>query len=678
VSVLITLGFLLAGQTCLAAASGANGYDFGDAPDDANVPPYPTLLVHEGARHAVGGPWFGDEKDRPDAEKDGQPDPNALGDDADLNDDEGGITIPPLYPGQPAVITLDIQGGGGIVQAWIDFDANGVWQPEENIFDGLLPEGPQTMVFTVPEDAVAGVTYARFRISTGGRLEPKGPAADGEVEDHAVLIEEADPSFAWRQWPDVTQSGIDIRVDPNDGQTRWLADDFHSISNDSISHIRLWGSWKEDRQGIIKNIHVAVYANDPNGAGGSDPDNRYARPDIVEPLWQSDFDPNQFRQKLFHVVRGPGKWWWDPVVGEPLPGADTQIWQIDISTCSKALSGSPENPVIYWLGVRMDTEGGEFAWQTRQWPYHDLAGAVWDAGTEPPRVWKELRCPELHPYHQLDPNAVDLAFLLQYQCCTPTCQTCVGPTCGPTCNGPTCPGRVTCDGLTSFPRVTCGPTCNGPTCPGRVTCDGPTCFPRVTCGATCNGPTCPGRATCGGVTCGPTCDGPTCPGRVTCDGATCYPRVTCSGLTCSPTCGPTICTPTACGGTTCGGTCTPTCLTCPTRCATCVTCQTCSTCVTSCATCRYTCFCPFPRSNNAMMNVPAQRSYSAQPTASAACPVVYTLQKDWLITDYTCPALQVDCPAVVPETARTSGQDTRAQEPRASRQTADERTSAGG
>ena len=58
--------------------------------------------------------------------------------------------------------------------------------------------------------------------------------------------------------------------------------------------------------------------------------------------------------------------------------------------------------------------------------------------------------------------------------------------------------------------------------------------------------------------------------------------------------------------------------------------------------------------------------------------VVYSLQKDWLITDWTCPALDVDCPTVVPDAVGTSGESQRARDPQASIRIADEKANAGG
>jgi len=133
-------------------------YDWGDAPTGTVAAGYPTLAFNNGANHVIAGPWLGDENDKPDSEPDGQPDTDALGDDNNLNDDENGVSIPTLIPGQPAKITIEVSGGGGIVQAWIDFNSDKTWQAAEQIYNGFLPNGVHTVSFSVPDSAVLGQT----------------------------------------------------------------------------------------------------------------------------------------------------------------------------------------------------------------------------------------------------------------------------------------------------------------------------------------------------------------------------------------------------------------------------------------------------------------------------------------------------------------------------------------
>jgi len=172
-------------------------YDWSDAPDSFTMPGYPTMSYNNGANHKIVGPWLGDDTDFPDPELNGQPESNALGDDLDIeplfslgppNDDEDGVSIPPMFQGQPADITLEANGGGGIVDAWIDFNGDMSWQASEQIYDSFLADGTHTISFNVPADAVIGRTFARFRISKEGFLYPWGPADSGEVEDYRVNI----------------------------------------------------------------------------------------------------------------------------------------------------------------------------------------------------------------------------------------------------------------------------------------------------------------------------------------------------------------------------------------------------------------------------------------------------------------------------------------------------------
>lgn len=78
--------------------------DFGDAPD----PTYPTLLAQNGARHVIlTGFSLGALTD---AEPDGQPDAQALGDDLAGTDDEDGVLFPvALFPGVQAPVVVDAQ-----------------------------------------------------------------------------------------------------------------------------------------------------------------------------------------------------------------------------------------------------------------------------------------------------------------------------------------------------------------------------------------------------------------------------------------------------------------------------------------------------------------------------------------------------------------------------------------
>lgn len=156
-------------------------FDFGDAPA-----PFPVTLAEDGARHAfvIGGtgPLFRSLS----ASIDGQHSPFADGDDFD-----DGITFGDLLPGtSDNVANVSVSRAAGRLDAWIDFNQDNDWDdPGEQIFDNLdLDVATHALLFSVPENAIVGDTFARFRLSTHGDLSPAGAAVDGEVEDYLVSV----------------------------------------------------------------------------------------------------------------------------------------------------------------------------------------------------------------------------------------------------------------------------------------------------------------------------------------------------------------------------------------------------------------------------------------------------------------------------------------------------------
>jgi hypothetical protein len=205
----IDLAFAIDGnKPCIQAE------DFGDAPD----PLYPTLLINNGARHIIDGVTF--MGILVDAEGNGQPTANADGD--DLNppalDDEDGVAIPLLIRGQAVIVTVTASVAGAL-DAWIDYSADGSWAAGDQIAAALpLVAGANPITFVVPATATLGQTYARFRFSTAGGLQPFGPASNGEVEDYAVFIEEPPPENELGDAPDSTNnSGLAMTAYPAAG-----------------------------------------------------------------------------------------------------------------------------------------------------------------------------------------------------------------------------------------------------------------------------------------------------------------------------------------------------------------------------------------------------------------------------------------------------------------------------
>ncbi len=184
--------------------------DFGDAPSS-----HGTLLEDDGARHLATGPTLGANRD---SDVDGLPTDLADGDDPGLvangitlNDDDGvtqvnitGTTVPLSVTAQSTTtfnVKVQDAPNGAKLDAWIDWDNNGIFSDEERIATRMsVLNGNNALTFTAPsEDAMAiGTTYARFRISSAGIDSPTGLALDGEVEDYLVATSSFDdaPTFA--------------------------------------------------------------------------------------------------------------------------------------------------------------------------------------------------------------------------------------------------------------------------------------------------------------------------------------------------------------------------------------------------------------------------------------------------------------------------------------------------
>jgi len=157
--------------------------DFGDAPESGTS--FPTTRANDGARHVLGsGLSLGATVD---AETDGQPDANAAGDGAD----EDGVTFATLTAGSNAAITVPATvPGTAVLNAWIDFNADGDWgDPGEKIFsDQAVTNGTNNLTAAIPAGAAAGQVFARFRITTDAGHTYSGLARDGEVEDYQVAL----------------------------------------------------------------------------------------------------------------------------------------------------------------------------------------------------------------------------------------------------------------------------------------------------------------------------------------------------------------------------------------------------------------------------------------------------------------------------------------------------------
>ncbi len=175
---------------------GTGTLDFGDLPEV-----YGTRLEN-GARHPAGNLFLGSSID---TELDGQPSDDALGDGAD----EDGVVLTSglLVASSTATLTVTSSLHGGYLQAWMDFNNNGIFESSEQvIINDLLEAGTNTITFETPSSFGSSVVYARFRLGEFG-LGSTGLALVGEVEDYAFAVDPGSIPQVVIHGPDFDEDG---------------------------------------------------------------------------------------------------------------------------------------------------------------------------------------------------------------------------------------------------------------------------------------------------------------------------------------------------------------------------------------------------------------------------------------------------------------------------------------
>ncbi|MGD9633671.1 MAG: S8 family serine peptidase [Pirellulales bacterium] len=159
--------------------------DWGDLPDS-----YKTSAANDGPRHTI-TPDFS-LGTLLDGEVSGVPTSDASGDDA-IGGDEDGIVllgavsnpVGALVPGTTNAVRATLNGVGGYLNAWFDFNRDGDFNDpgEHAIVDRDLNPGIRDVTFSVPSSMVGGPIAARFRWGHSG-ISYFGLDGIGEVEDY--------------------------------------------------------------------------------------------------------------------------------------------------------------------------------------------------------------------------------------------------------------------------------------------------------------------------------------------------------------------------------------------------------------------------------------------------------------------------------------------------------------
>lgn len=156
----------------------------------------PTTSANNGAGHMiVAGVYLGSQID---AELDGQPSVNELGDDTIGVADEDGVNFNVGVPTSVDIVTMGTNtitvtaSVAGYLNAWADLNQNNSYDggSEYVIQNVHLNAGANVITFNVSDSVEYGPTSIRFRFATGSSdvTSATGLATNGEVEDYQIYV----------------------------------------------------------------------------------------------------------------------------------------------------------------------------------------------------------------------------------------------------------------------------------------------------------------------------------------------------------------------------------------------------------------------------------------------------------------------------------------------------------
>ncbi|MCW1970870.1 MAG: GEVED domain-containing protein, partial [Anaerolineae bacterium] len=202
----LTVPLLTAGQVVTTADFGYFGLDCGDLPDGnaALSPNYPTLRANGGPCHVrtlnLGlGSSAGI---NPDMEIDGQPSPNAMGDDLTLVSDENGFqsyNVLQYIAGQTVTAPISTYASGSLfsytLYVFADWNGNGILNDPGEVTTKIVSSLSGFIVhnipLTIPLNADTSQQIGlRIRVATDPNLGPTGLTMDGEVEDYLIQVQQ--------------------------------------------------------------------------------------------------------------------------------------------------------------------------------------------------------------------------------------------------------------------------------------------------------------------------------------------------------------------------------------------------------------------------------------------------------------------------------------------------------
>ena len=178
--------------------------DWGDAPDPGYQTQAPTGPNHVLSSSLYMGACVDDEATSQQSagangDDAGAPAANTQGTCATPGADEDGLTPPSFIDGQVAptvdVAVTNSTGGDANLVCWVDYSGSG-FEATEKSATVTVPDGATSVTVTLPDvpanasTTTGGDSFMRCRLASDATeiANPVGPAADGEVEDYAILV----------------------------------------------------------------------------------------------------------------------------------------------------------------------------------------------------------------------------------------------------------------------------------------------------------------------------------------------------------------------------------------------------------------------------------------------------------------------------------------------------------
>ncbi|MDY7110334.1 MAG: hypothetical protein SYC29_17020 [Planctomycetota bacterium] len=170
-----------------------------------------------------------------------------------------------------------------------------------------------------------------------------------------------------------------------------IADDWMCSETGWVTDIHFWGSWREDFEVPIANIHLSIHDNIPEGPDG------WSIPGDL--LWEADLQPGMWVERFW----GEGdQGWYDPNTGEYFEHDHFGMWQYNVFL-PEDLWFWQEQDTIYWLDITVVPEDPAAQWGWKSSLDHWNDDAVW--GDDPVDWWGELRDP-------INGESMDMAFVI--------------------------------------------------------------------------------------------------------------------------------------------------------------------------------------------------------------------------------------------------------------------------